>query len=82
MKKETKETIQYVSAVSMLALGSILAIAGFITAPRGEIHESVLWLFAQCLLYAGSVFGISVYMTDRFRRIEDKLKLKNENNEA
>jgi hypothetical protein len=77
MKKETKENIQYGSAGAMLLLGTILSIAGFITAPAGEIHESVLWLFAQCLIYAGSVFGISVYMSDRFNRIEKKLNLKN-----
>ena len=73
MKKEVKETIQYGSAIFMLLLGAVLSVAGVITAPAGQIHESVLWLFAQCLIYAGSVFGISVYMTDRFSRIEKKL---------
>ena len=82
MKKEVKETIQYGSAISMLLLGSVLSVAGFITAPAGQIHESVLWLFAQCLIYAGSVFGISVYMTDRFSRIEKKLNLKDDKNES
>ena len=82
MKKETKEAIQYGSAIIMLLLGASLSIAGFITAPAGQIHESVLWLFAQCLIYAGSVFGISVYMTDRFSRIEKKLKLKDDKDES
>lgn len=82
MKKETKETIQYGSAIVMLLLGGALSIAGFVTAPAGQIHESVLWLFAQCLIYAGSVFGISVYMSDRFNRIEKKLKLKEDNHES
>ena len=52
MKRDTKEAIQYGSAIGMLILGSALAIAGFIMS-HGEIHDSVLWLFAQCLLYAG-----------------------------
>ena len=82
MKKETKENIQYGSAIVMLLLGAALSIAGFVTAPAGQIHESVLWLFAQCLIYAGSVFGISVYMSDRFNRIEKKLNLKEGNNES
>ena len=82
MKKEVKETIQYGSAIAMLLLGGVLSVAGFITAPAGEIHESVLWLFAQCLIYAGSVFGISVYMTDRFSRIDKKLNLKDDKNES
>lgn len=82
MKKETKENIQYGSALGMLIVGSALSIAGFITAPAGEIHESVLWFFAQCLIYSGSVFGVSVYMTDRFSRIEKKLNLKKGENES
>ena len=82
MKKEVKEAIQYGSAIAMLLLGAVLSVAGFITAPAGEIHESVLWLFAQCLIYAGSVFGISVYMTDRFSRIEKKLNLKDDKNDS
>lgn len=72
MKKETKDIIQYGSAIWMIFLGSSLSIAGFIIS-KGEIHDSVLWLFAQCLLYAGAVFGISVYVTDRFNRIEKRL---------
>lgn len=81
MKKETKENIQYGSALGMLMLGGGLAIAGFIVVPTGEIHESVLWMFAQCILYAGSVFGISVYVTGKFKYIEEKLlnKKKEEN---
>lgn len=78
MKKETKENIQYGSALGMLVLGGGLAIAGFIVIPTGEIHESVLWMFAQCILYAGSVFGISVYVTGKFKYIEDKLLKKKE----
>lgn len=78
MKKETKENIQYGSALGMLVLGGGLAIAGFIVIPTGEIHESVLWMFAQCILYAGSVFGISVYVTGKFKYLEDKLLKKKE----
>lgn len=86
MKKETKENIQYGSALGMLVLGGGLAIAGFIVVPTGEIHDSVLWMFAQCILYTGSVFGVSVYVTGKFRylegKLEDKLlKKKEEKNE-
>lgn len=77
MKRNLKEAIQYGSAIGMLILGSALSIAGFIMS-HGEIHDSVLWLFAQCLLYAGGVFGISVYITDRFNRIENQLFNKKE----
>lgn len=81
MEKETKENIQYCSALGMLLLGGGLAVAGFIVVPTGQIHESVLWMFAQCLLYAGSVFGISVYMTSKFKSLEHRLFNKKEDNE-
>ncbi|MEY8587934.1 hypothetical protein [Phocaeicola sartorii] len=82
MKKETKENIQYGSALGMLVLAAGLAIAGFLVVPTGEIHDSVLWMFAQCLLYAGSVFGISVYISGRFKYLENKfLNKKEEDNE-
>ena len=38
----------------MLVMGVTLCFCAFWTAPVGEIHDSVLWYFAQCLIYAGS----------------------------
>lgn len=73
MKKETKEEIQIISAIGMLVVGIGLAIAGFVIPPTGEIHDSVLWIFAQCLIYAGSIFGVSVYITGRFNYLQEKL---------
>ena len=31
----------------------------------GAIHESVLWFFGQCLVYAGSVLGVASYISVR-----------------
>ena len=79
MKTNTKEWIQYGSAVAMLTLGAGLSVASFVRS--GEVHDSVLWLFAQCLMYAGSVFGISVFIADRFRRLENRVMNElNQNN--
>lgn len=72
MRKETKEAIQYGSAIFMLALGSGLSVAGFVLS-GGAIHESVLWIFAQCLIYAGSVFGVSVIMASKFNHLKEDL---------
>jgi hypothetical protein len=49
----------------MLAVGSALSVAGFIVPPVGEISDSVLWFFAQCLIYAGSIFGITIYVNNK-----------------
>lgn len=56
-----KVSIQFWSALAMLVGGYALAVAGFITPPEGEISDSVLWIFSQCLIYAGSIFGVSIY---------------------
>lgn len=73
MTREHRVNIQYFSAIGMLVAGVALAIAGFIVSPVGEISESVLWFAAQTMIYAGSVFGVSVYVNDKFRSITDKI---------
>lgn len=39
-----KVSIQFWSALAMLVGGYALAVAGFITPPKGEISDSVLWI--------------------------------------
>lgn len=79
MKKETKESVQIWSAIGMLAAGVVLSAAGFIVEPTGEIHDSVLWFFAQCLLYAGSIFGIGTYVNSKFDHLINKLTNTSQN---
>ena len=59
----------------MLASGVGLRTAGFIVPPVGEIIDSVLWFFAQCLIYAGTALGIDVMidrkLDERKKREED-----------
>ena len=50
--------------------------AGFVCSNLWVRYDSVLWLFAQCLLYAGSVFGISIYINSRFNNLIEQLKEK------
>lgn len=78
MKKDTKEDIQICSAVGMLVAGVGLSIAGFIVPPVGQIHDSVLWFFAQCLIYAGSIFGIGIYINSKFNNLLNNLTQKKE----
>ena len=33
-----------------------------------EIDDSVLMLFAQILVYAGSIFGVKIYIKDLIKR--------------
>lgn len=47
-------SIAILSFISAVGFG----IAGFITPPPGEIHDSVLYLIAQFLLLTASIFGV------------------------
>jgi len=73
MKSYTRTRIQYATAVVMLAIGAALSVAGFIVPPTGEIADSVLWFFAQCLIYAGSIFGVSTYVHGKFTELSREL---------
>ena len=46
----------------LLMSGIALSVAGFVVDPVGEISDSVLWYVSQALIYAGSVFGVTVYI--------------------
>ena len=65
----------------MLVVGTLLVIAGFIVPPTGEVHDSVLWFFGECLIYAGSIFGISIYVSGKINNIRRELNLPDENND-
>lgn len=80
MKRETKEDIQVWTAVGMLMAGVGLSAAGFFVAPVGAIHDSVLWFFAQCLIYAGSIFGVSIYVTSKVNKAITNFKPREEDN--
>lgn len=68
----------------MLLGGFLLAVAGFIVPPTGQIHESVLGVFAECLIYAGSIFGVTIYIQTKYTELrsylEGKLKEEQEKN--
>ena len=59
------KNIQTITAVVLIATGILMSFIGFWTPPKGEISDSVLWYFAQTLIYAGSVFGLKVYVDRR-----------------
>lgn len=65
MLMETKKRsvlLREVSAYVLLVAGVVMAFIALFLPPPGEIHESVLFIFAQILIYAGSIFGIDAYI--------------------
>ena len=60
--------IRELTAVAMLIAGVAMAFTALLMPPSGEIHDSVLWIFAQILLYAGSALGIDAYVRKRLEK--------------
>lgn len=73
MKHKTKDTISVWSAIILILFGMAIVIAGFIVEPVGEVHSSALWTFGQCLIYSGSIFGITTYVNSKFNNMKDEL---------
>lgn len=48
------------SALTMLILGSVILVAGFLLPPPGEIHNSVLVAFGEILTFTGTLLGIEL----------------------
>lgn len=65
-QRERGRGLQLVCAVTLAVVGCGLLIAGFVVAPTGEIHSSVLVAFGETLTFAGAVFGIDY----RYRKKE------------
>ena len=62
--KRKFENLQLWAAVAVVAVGCGLLVAGFVVNPPGQIHQSVLVGFGECLTFAGSLLGIDY----RYRR--------------
>ena len=73
MKPNTKDWIQYGSAIGMIASGIVLAFMSFFR-NDGDISEGVLWYVAQALTYAGGIFGVSIYFKTKLGDFESRTR--------
>lgn len=73
MKSNTKEWIQYGSAILMIVSGVILAFLSFFL-NEYDIEDGVLWYIAQALVYAGGIFGVSIYFKTKLGEFESKAR--------
>lgn len=78
MKKETKDNITVGSALGMLIFGVALTLAAFLLPPVGEIHDSVLWVLGQSLIYAGGALGIANYARQSAREAVEEMERERE----
>ena len=63
----THYKLQEITAVGLLVAGVSFALMGLLLPPMSSIHDSVLWVFAQCLIYSGSVLGVTGFLKSKTR---------------
>lgn len=70
MDKESKSNRKaaYVTAIISFIVGWGLTIAGFILPPRGEVSGSVLAVLGEAMVYAASVFGVTLYFQNQMAK--------------
>lgn len=73
MRANTKDWIQYSTAIAMVASGIVLAFLSFFLTPDHNITDGVLWYVAQALTFAGAVFGISVYIKSKVGEVKSEI---------
>ena len=56
------------SALALLASGVLLAYISLFLPPPGVIDDSVLYIFAQILIYVGSIFGLEHYINEKLKK--------------
>ena len=68
---ETKDKIQYATAIGMIVSGVVMAFMSFFV-NGGDIPDGVLWYVAQALTYAGGIFGVSIYFKTKIGELQSK----------
>lgn len=74
MNQNTKDWIQYSTAIAMIASAIIIAFVAFILTTN--IASGVLIYIAQALCYAGGIFGVSIYFRSKLGEFESKVEDK------
>lgn len=69
MKDDTKELLQYFLCVFCIVGAMVMSFLAMYTDPTGEIHQSILWLIAQVLVFCGSLMGINTLNNIQLRKI-------------
>lgn len=61
--------VMILTAILTMVSGISMSFFSFFLSEAHEIADSVLWYFAQCLVYAGSAFGIAAYVHMKIKDI-------------
>lgn len=78
--KDRKDDIMIATACVMLASGIVMSFLSFFISATHIVHDSVLWYFAQTIVYASSVFGIGSYVHYKIKGFETTNNTQMSNN--
>ena len=67
-KEDKRQRAAYTTAILAFVIGWGLTIAGFIVPPTGEVSNSVLAVLGEAMVYAASVFGVTLYFNNQMER--------------
>lgn len=70
MTKDKRERAAYWTAIIAFIVGWGLTIAGFIVEPLGEVSGSVLAVLGEAMVYAASVFGVTLYFNHQMQKFK------------
>lgn len=76
MKQNTKDWIQYSSAIAMLLSAIVLAMWSFYAI--SEVHGTVLTYVGEAIAFAAAVFGLALYARNEIQREMRKWSTDNE----
>ena len=65
---DPKQKAAYVTAIISFIAGWGLTIAGFVIPPKGEVSNSVLAVLGEAMVYAASVFGVTLYFQNQMAK--------------
>lgn len=77
MTNNTKETVQYTTAIGTLITGIVMCFISFFL-NEYNIEDSVLMYFGETLIFCAGVFGVNLYINDKImqteKRMDEKIK--------
>ena len=68
MDKDKRQRAAYWTAIIAFVIGWGLTIADFIVEPLGEVSGSVLAVLGEAMVYAASVFGVTLYFNHQMQK--------------
>jgi hypothetical protein len=72
MKQNTKEWMQYGSAIAMLASAIVLAFLNFLL--EHIIHSSVLMYVGEAIAFTGAVYGLTIYTRNEVEKLGSEIR--------